>query len=227
MKDLKNLILAGFLSLSKVEQQSIRDQFLESTDSVRHEQQKKQNELKLLSKKRFYQILEAADAFQYGQNKEHLDLLREARGLQDVDLIFSNDKVAKSMFDKTLVYKFRTNNRLGAVADTCHVKTRKDGQVVLTFFINTKVFPVAANSFRDLTMFDVDDRYRKYAYDIVSFEGVTSSGYDMCLSYVAKVVSNGTQDNYDDTPQILREDELSPYTPSTNYKLSADDFLTS
>jgi hypothetical protein len=226
VKNLKDLIISGYLSLSKVEQQVFKDVLNNmDSDTLRQEEQVRKSEIKLISRKRFYEILDRADNFITQKDRERLAVLMEQRGFNDVEQTFTNKTY--STFEGGVDYKFKTDNAIFRFANSVHIKNHGK-QKELTFFINTQEYPaIIANYHRlaNLTYFEVTENRSKFAYTIQGFVGHhKSNAFEMALKFRGEVVINGEKRIYEDEEdRIMTKKDL--IEKPNQYTLGEKDFI--
>lgn len=223
---IKDLIISGFMSLSKVEQAILKEVVMGMDDKVSMEKPVQKDEIKLLSKKRFYEILERADAYLSEKDKARLTLLMEQRGLSDVTT-FKN-RTYTDMFNNA-DYKFKTDNGLFRFANTAHVKDLSGTNKEISFFVNTTEHPGIINHYNQLSglkYFELDDNLRKYGYNVYEFIGAEKVNYEMVLKFRGDVKIDGIKMNIEEDEErvMTRKDLLNP-NPQNTYKMDSGDFL--
>jgi hypothetical protein len=232
IKNIKDLILAGFMSLSKAEQQAIRETLLDGADETSVEQQVNQqvqkNEIKMISRKRFYEILEKADDTINKRDKERLLQLMEQRGLSGVEVSFKNQS-SRGLFTEQ-EYKFKTDNGIFRFAHSAHVRNLGGNQKELSFYFNTEQYPSLITQYgklSGLTQFAITESQRKYAYQISEFLGKTSPRpFEMCLSFRATAIEDGVKVIYEEEEEkVMTHRDLIKQEPQKQYTLSGRDFL--
>jgi hypothetical protein len=208
-KKLKDLVLSGFMSLSKAEQQMIRD-VLQEDHGVEHEQQVKKDYIKLISPKRFYEILDRADEFISQRDKDKFVALMESRGLSETTKTFKN-KIYTDYLGNT-DWKFKTDNGLFQFANMVTVVPNNYG-VLLTFHINTKEHPAIRQQGHLLTglkQFQFTEGMGKYAYQISRFIEVEQlNPWEIGIVFEAKaMMDNVREEIIDDTERIMHKRDL-------------------
>ena len=89
----RSVITGTVMSLSRLNQLKQRDSFLgDDEDDIVHEQQVKKQEIKIVSEKRFYELLNAAEEAHKLKNAERTASLLESRGINENFLSFRNEK---------------------------------------------------------------------------------------------------------------------------------------
>jgi hypothetical protein len=226
-KGLKDLILSGFLSLSKAEQDILKEVVTtaSSQSDTQHEQQVRKQEIKVISRKRFYEIIERADGIISERDKERLSLLMEQRGFAETDLTFKND--AYQGIVGTVGYKFKTDNGIFRFANTAQVRQLPNGKKEIGFYINTTEHPsinAHYNKLTNLSYFELEEKRAKYQYSILSFMGHERIGYEIVLRFMADVVVDGVKPIYeDDDERVMTKRDLVD-KPNT-YTLGSSDFI--
>jgi hypothetical protein len=224
-KNIKDLILSGFLSLSKAEQDILKEVINTAGQDVQHEQQVRKQEIKIISRKRFNEILDRADEFLTMRDKERLTTLMEQRGFSDSDISFKN--TAYQGIYGTVGYKFKTDNALYKFANNVVVKTIPLGRKELWFYINTVEHAsvnVHYEKLAGLTYFQVEENRNNYEYQVLAFSGVEKKGYDLILKYIADVVVDGVHPLYEDEEERVMTKRDLVDKPNT-YTLGSQDFL--
>jgi hypothetical protein len=224
-KNLKDLILSGFLSLSKAEQDILKEvvNTASGQSDVQHEQQVRKQEIKVISRKRFYQILERADGIISEREKQRLALIMEQRGFSDTDLTFKNEAYQGIL--GSVGHKFKTDNGIFRFANTAQVKDL-GGQKEISFLINTVEHPsinAHYNKLTNLTYFELEENRAKYQYNILNFAGVEKRGYDLVLKFIGDVVVDGVKPTYDDDEERVMTKRDLIDKPNT-YTLGSNDF---
>jgi hypothetical protein len=226
MKNLKDMIMSGFLSLSKAEQDMLKD-VVNSTgqNEVQQEQQVRKSEIKVISRKRFYDILDKADEYMSQRDKEKFKLLMEQRGLVDLDISFKNH-ISSNMFGQ-VEFKFKTDNGIFRFANAAHVKNLPNGQKEIIFFINSTEHPSVNAHFHKLSnlqFFAVEENRTKYAYNILGYAGNEKQGFDIVLRFIGEAVVDGERKTYDDDEDRLMTKKDLIQKPDT-YTLGSNDFI--
>lgn len=200
VKKFKDLIVSGFLSLSKAEQEILKEVVNGINNDVSHEQQVQKQEIKIIGKKRFYEILDRADNYLSSRDKEKLAMMMEQRGLLGVDVTFTN-KIHEDLFGNK-EYKLKTDNGLYQFANTIQVKSISGDQKEIRFFVNIVEHAVILNHYDKLAglkYFEIVENRAKYAYNISNFIGAEKiNNFEMVLTYAGDVVLNGVKEDYED-----------------------------
>jgi hypothetical protein len=197
---IKSLITGAVMSLSKLNQVKDKESFIDDTENdVSQEQQVRKQEIKLISEKRFYDILEKTDDIFKQRNAERTAAMLEARNITEDFLSFRNYTYSSPMHEQlsgndNSIYKFKTDNDICKYASDVHIK-ENDGKLTLNFLINLYEHPIVtsnADGLTNLTAFAVNHNARVYAYDIIAFNGIIRPNpYEIFVVFEAKCVMNG------------------------------------
>lgn len=200
----KSLILSGALSFSKAEKEILQEILTKSNPEIRNEERVQQQEIKILSEKRFYQILDNADLYISKRDQDRLNLMLESRGLGDVELILENGRRSA---------EFKTSNGLSEHSHLVHVTNFGGGNKQLKFFIDTKRNPESYNAFSNLKYFETENDRNRYQYSISGFIGSERiNNYTIALKYFGTPTMNGesivNMNESDDQVRIMKKDDL-------------------
>jgi hypothetical protein len=225
-RNLKDLILSGFLSLSKAEQDVLKDVINNGGDGfIKHEEQVRKQEIKIISRKRFNEILERADAFITQRDKEYLQTLMEQRGFSETDTSFKNE-VYQGIYG-AVGYKFKTDNGIFRFANNVIVRTLPNNQKELNFFINTVEHPSVNahySKLANLTYFEVSEKRSQYAYNISSYTGNEKKGHELVMKFIGTAIVDGVKPIYEDEEERVMTKRDLIDKPNT-YTLGGNDFL--
>jgi len=197
---IKSLITGAVMSLSKLNQVKDRESFIDDVeDDVSQEQQVRKQEIKLISEKRFYDILEKTDDVFKQRNAERTKNMLEKRGITENFISFRNIKYDSPLHEQLSgnvepSYKFKTDNDICKYVSDVHIKN--DGnKLTLNFLINLEEHQYIrkkAESLKNLTALAINDNAKIYAYDVIAFEGIINPNpHEIFLVFEAKCVMNG------------------------------------
>lgn len=168
------------MSLSRLNQVKQRDSFIEDIEEDTHQEQKvKKQEIKIVSEKRFYELLNAADEASRLRHSERTAQLLESRGIEGDFLSFKNITYQPPLHEQLSgnnqpTYKFKTDNDICKYSTNVHIK-EEDGVLTLSFLINLLEHPIVrkiANDLSNLTAFAINENAKIYAYEVISFRGI-------------------------------------------------------
>jgi hypothetical protein len=193
----KSLLLGGALALSRAEKDVLQEIINKGGNDIRAEEKIQQQEIKIISEKKFYQLLEGADKYMNKRDEFKLQSMLKARGLENVEHIFTNRELG-NLYDlhpdaSKTDFTFKTDNGLFKCAENLHVSDI-NGSKELKFFINTKLHPAAGvnwDQLTDLTYFEIIDDYLKYSYNVHNFIGSVRDNHYLILKFQAQVYENG------------------------------------
>jgi hypothetical protein len=184
-----------------------------------YEHQVRQQQLKLISKRRFYEILEAAEDFYQDNHAEKFGLLKEQRGTNHVTKGFKNRPVYGNA---NMKFTFRTNNNINQYASHANF-SHNDGSPYIEFVINTTENPIVKNlDFSNLNYFEIAENAKTYSFNIYNYLGGRQiNPHEIGLIYECTVERNGEYDfDMDDTERILTPKDTPP--KNTHYLDSND-----
>lgn len=168
------------MSLSRLNQVKQRDSFIEDIEEDTHQEQKvKKQEIKIVSEKRFYELLNAADEAHKLRYEERTAQILESRGIEGKFLSFKNITYQPPLHEQLSgnnqpTYKFKTDNDICKYSTNVHIK-EEDGVLTLSFLINLLEHPIVrkiANDLSNLTAFAINENAKIYAYEVISFRGI-------------------------------------------------------
>ena len=215
----KDFLMGVFLSLSKAEQEVIRNSIVGDQDSVKETQVRKE-EIKIVSQKRFYELLEKADDIQAKKYEEQMKMIKEQRGLSDVTKSFKNARYGEFFEshngdDSNIKYKFKTTNGLYKFADNVYIRNINTG-VELSFLINLEEHSHIKNNsdlLSNLSYFEVQENAKIYSYNVTNFLGVVKTNpHEMILKFEAIIDKDGeyTKELTDDNRVMRKSDLIKP-----------------
>jgi hypothetical protein len=209
LQRIKNTAAGLYVATGKVQEQLSQNTIFGVPDNA-YIQQVKQQQINLLSKKRFYNILEHAD--DYMSNKYRME-----NDITSNDRTFKNKRYGSSFEniggdDSTATYHLKTNNLLGRYADYVNV-INENNQIVLQFVINTQQNPsVRVNNFTDLTHLKINESGKSYSFNVFSYLGSTQENqFELSLYYQASIEKFGEYEfDLDDTRRVLTSKDCPP-----------------
>ena len=227
MGRVKNFIGGVFISLSKVEKDTLTHDSLDSSDGIAHEQQVRKHEIKIVSKKRFYQILSQADEIQREKYKVRNQLLSEQRGLGDVVKSFKNARYGdffeeNGAGDDGVKYKFKTSNGMYKYASSAYMRDIRNG-VEICFVLDLLKYPNLRKDFEklgNLNYFEVNEYAKIFSYGINEYLGFESpNDIEIIMRFRGNVIKDGEMPEFEETERVMRnEDLISPIdTINFNY----------
>lgn len=182
---LKDIFLATMLSLSKAEKQMVHD-ILEDDLNIKKEYQKQ--ELKLIDKQRFHQILEKADTFVRNRDKSKLEskmLLKgdKSDGLE-IEKIFTNNKkvINESVYaikqmqrlkdtPDDFEYSVKCDNELYYLTDYIHIKKGYGNSKIIEFYVPSKSEYNNIENLDSLTVLQYEENNKLWEYIVKDFVG--------------------------------------------------------
>lgn len=165
-----------------------------------------QEQIKLVSKRRFYSILEHAE-----------DKYKKSKGFDPnaTNRTFKN-KIIPQLFEEnpTRTHTFRTNNKIGIYADYANY-FMNEGIHYLEFVLNTEIHPIVKNmDFSNLNYFEaaITETAKTYSYNITSYLGGRKiNEFEIGLIYECVIDKDGVYDfDLDDTERILTKKDFPP-----------------
>lgn len=180
LDNIKGLLAGAMMSLSKLNQVKENETYVNHLDDESVQEQKvRKQEINLLSKKRFYDIMNLMDESDRRRNQLKYESMLEQRGIQENFLSFKNQKFEPSLHEQMggndePTYKFKTDNDICKYTSDVHIK-EVDGKLTLNFLINLLEHPRVrkiAYDLQNLTAFALNHNGKVYAYEVVNFEGI-------------------------------------------------------
>lgn len=197
---IKSFITGAAMSLSRLNQVKQRDKFLEDNENeVAQEQQVRKQEIKIISEKRFYDLLNAAEEMDKMRRAERTAQILESRGIKEDFLSFRNQSYQPFLHEQLggvtqLTYKFKTDNDICKYSSDVHIK-EEDGVLTVSFLINLQEHPIVrriANDLQNLTAFAINENAKIYAYEVKSFHGIIRPNEsEIYLVFEAECKMNG------------------------------------
>lgn len=187
-----------------------------------YEHQVQQRQIKLLSKRKFYQVLEQIDNILNRKYGDRMSQLKEQRNLSHITKGFKNKPVYSN---PNMNCTFRTNNSINqyaSYANYCH----NNGSPYVEFIINTTEYPMVKNmDFSSLNYFEVAENAKTYSLNITSYLGGRQiNQYEIGLIFECSIDKDGIYDfDMDDNERILTSKDCPP--KNTHY-LDSDDIPT-
>lgn len=208
LRKIKNTAISAYISTNKI-QENLAQVVNNADADIRFEQQVRQQELKLVSKKKFYEILERLDDIQYRR-------FRENQSESIIDRSFINKRYG-SIHESTgdvdnATYHLKTNNLLGKYASHVNLIT-EENQHVLEFVINTTTNPISRTlDFTNLTTLSLNENGKTYSFNILSYLGSTQNNpYENSLYFLADIEKFGVYDfEMDETQRVLTSRDTPP-----------------
>ena len=212
-KNLRNVAASAYIAMGKV-QDSMPG--FNDNENIRHEQQIRKEYINLLSKKRFYNILERSEEIRSRK------ILGEDRS-NDVNRTFKNKRHGSFMEstdgDENVPFKLKTNNSLGQYCDYVSL-IEEQGNLVLEFVVNTVNNPsVRFTNFNDLTHLTLNENGKTFSFNVIKYLGtIQKSNYEISLYYQGVIEKFGEYDfELDDSPRILTSKDCPPKN-TVNYR---------
>ncbi len=207
-RKIKNTVVGAYISAGKVQNELSQMNAIEP--QITNIREVKKQEIKIASKKKFYDILEHLenkDRQKYASLRNHID-----------DRTFVNRRY-QSMDSLIPTYHIKTNNDLGSF--TKHLNLiNEDNNIVLEFVINTEENPSFKNrTFDDLSYVSVVENAKTYSYVIISHLGtIKNNPFETSMFYQVNVELNGVYNFHmeDTKPRVLTAKDCPPQN-STNY----------
>lgn len=225
---LKSLMVSSFMSLSKVEQDILRD--IVQDTGIQKQQEQKKDHIKIISKHRFYEILNRADEYINQRDKDYLIEQYNKRGLSDKELIVSNRETIIYIDGRTVIERIETkincdNPLLEKITSHLYVSKENDHRRLLEFVVNKYAYPgltKAMDKFVELMKVSTIHKHNLYEYDVTHFVGIDNDKQNAIIKYWANVVKNGdTTLDLDNTDRVMRKEDL--LTDKTVF-LTSEDF---
>jgi hypothetical protein len=220
---IKSFITGTIMSLSRINHLKDRESYLDDIDNdITQEQQVRKQEIKLLSEKRFYDILDRSDNILRNKNSERTEKMLESRGITENFLSFKNHRYDPPLHEQLSgnvepTYKFKTDNDICKYVSDVHIKN--DGnKLTLNFLINLEqqqFFRRKVPSLKNLTALAINENAKIYAYDIIAFDGIiTPTPHEIFLVFEAKCVINGeyVRDLSNENRTTHKDDLIDPKT---------------
>lgn len=217
MSNIKNFFVSAVSSLGKF-QENIGQNINGVNNEISLEQQVRKREIKLLSKSRFYEIMENSEIV---KKLNSLGIPATKENIENYKNLpprcFKNERYGELMEDingneETARYKFRASNIIYRYAS--HVNLMyNDGHTFLEFVINKIHYPQTVGiDFSNLNYFEVIENAKTYGYEITGFiGGRVISPYENGLIFEGNVVINGIHDfDMDDSNVILNSVNTPP-----------------
>lgn len=226
LNSIKGLVAGAMMSLSKLNQVKENETYVNHLeDETIQEQKVRKQEINVISKKRFYDILNKLEERDRERNKEKYEFMLKQRGINEDFLSFKNIKFAPPLHEQLAgnmdyTYIFKTDNDMYKYASDVHVKDT-DGKLTLSFLINLFEHPeirTIAEDLKNLTAFALNHNGKVYAYDVINFEGIiTPNTHEIFMIFESKCIMNGVYpDSVTDEYRTTSKDDL--IDPKT-YKL--------
>jgi len=177
---IKSFITGTVMSLSRLNQLKGRDNDLLSVEDDTFQEQKiRKQEINIISEKRFYDLLDAADRFHKNKNVERFQQILENRGISNDFISFKNQTYEPPMHEQLsgvgeYTYKFKTDNDICKYSSDVHIKN-ENGVLTLSFLINLQQYPIVRKigyDLKNLTAFALNENAKVYAYEITNFIGI-------------------------------------------------------
>jgi hypothetical protein len=219
-----NFIAGALMSLSKINQVKDKETLTDDVENeIVQEQKVHKQEIKLISQKKFYEILNRSEEIGRLRNSKRTEKILEARGITSIDFIsFKNETFEPSLHEQLTgniepTYKFKTDNNICKYASDVHIK-EEENKLTLNFLINIEQHPFIgknSNSLTNLTAFAINHNAKIYAYEIIKFEGVIKRNpFEIFLVFEAKCVVNGeyARELSNESRTIGKDDIIDPKT---------------
>lgn len=221
---LKQIVAGTYMSLQRVND-VIDTKKTTSDDNTFQEEKVKKQEINLISKKRFYDILNNMESIQNKKNEYRTQKILEARNIDENFLSFRNIKFERPIHEQLMgmmdyQYKFDTNNKIKEFASDVHIKEEND-TLTLNFLINIVENPqykMYKDEIIDLKYFNIKHNGKNYKYDINSFVGIIQKNpYEVFVVFDAICTNNGKYDNdmSNEKQTTTKDDLINPH----NFKL--------
>ena len=178
-KRIKNTVTATYVAAGKVQDLGADLNLSPNVNNVR--EVKQQQQINVVSKKRFYQIL------------EHLeDRHGRKYGADDSLRTFVNKEYYEG---HRTIYHIRTDNSLGGYTNYVNV-INENGLTVLEFIVNPPSHPtMRTNDITNLRNLTVIENAKTYSYDVLRFLGSdVKSPYETSFFFQVNIVKNGEYD---------------------------------
>jgi len=216
INNLKRLIAGSYMSLQRIND-AIDTKKTTSDDNTIQEEKVKKQEINLISKKRFYDMLNGMEKYQNKKNEFRTKKILESRGIDEDFLSFKNIKFESSLHEQLsglneYKYKFDTNNKIKEFASDVHIK-ESNGILTLNFLINIVENPqykIYKEELVDLSYFKVKHNGKNYEYTINNFFGfIQKNPFEVFVVFDAVCTNNGNYADYiNNENQITTKDEL-------------------
>jgi len=231
MANIKSLFTGLMLSLSKVEKEELASMFGNGGVNLHQEDKVTQKEIKIISSKRFYELMERADAADKRRHSAKMELLMEKRGIKgEMVRTFKNVKSSDMFATHSEVeingeFTFKTSNKIYKYADSAFIVKNGD---YLDLHINISLLNenqrLKGVDFSDLKYFGVVENHKYFLYGIVSYIETKISGGEMTIVFEVNTVMDGEVSNrLNDNESIMRKEDL--IDPRThNYFQNGNDY---
>lgn len=198
------MAISSYIAASKLQENLVQNFNLNSNDT-QFEQQIRKQQINLLSKKRFYDILESAE-----------DYYKIKNGVLDFKYrTFKNKVYTNNLYDlngEQSSYHLKTNNSIGKFSEHVNVHN-EEGTIVLEFVINRENNPQSTyHTFDDLNYFYVVENAKTYSFNVIKFLGTNKiNQYETSYYFQAIVEKNGVYDfEMDESERILDSKNTPP-----------------
>lgn len=202
LRKLKDTAISAYISTNKIQENL--SQVMNNTESdIRHEQQiKQQQQINLLSKKRFYHILERLDDIQYNKFRDG----QPTSGIRERSFINKKyESLLETVGGQSGSYHLKTNNLLGMYASHANFII-EDNQHVLEFVVNTTINPIVRTlDLSNLTRLTLNENGKTYSFNTLNYLGTMQTNpYEISLYFLVQVEKFGEYDfELDDEVRIL------------------------
>ncbi len=210
----KSLFAGVSLALSKVEK-GVKLASFGDPNNMAMEQQVRKQEIKILSKRRFYQIMGNADESQRMRYGDRNQILAEQRGLGAILRSFKNQRFGSFFespdgIDPAATYKFITNNDLNMYVDTVTInKSRNNEDLVELNFVTNRGKLLSLDTVQGLQFLEINESGRKYLYNVTDYLGsVRLNDSETEIKFDAVVTKNGELPDYNDEQIVMGKSDL-------------------
>ncbi len=226
LDNIKGLLAGAMMSLSKLNQVKENETYVNHLDDESVQEQKvRKQEINLISRKRFYDILNKLEEGARERNKEKYEFMLEQRGINEDFLSFKNIKFAPPLHEQLggnmdYTYKFKTDNDICKYSSDVHIK-EVDGKLTLNFLINLLEHPRVrkiAYELNNLTAFALNHNGKVYAYEVLNFEGIIQpNDSEIFVVFESNCIMNGVYpDSITDEYRTTSKNDL---IDPKNYKM--------
>lgn len=216
MANIKSLVTGLMLSLNKVEKEGLSILLGGEEEKFNHETRVTQQSIKVLSSRRFYDLVHKADEIDRRRHQSKLQLLSEKRGISgDIIHTFKNVRYTgmfdgPSHSDSTAEFSFKTSNKISRFANSAYVV--KNGELYdlhITIGLLNEQQSLRHTDFSDLKYFGVKEKGKTYLYGIIQHDGTKIIGADMDITFQVFVIKDGElSSRINDNESIMTKDDL-------------------
>jgi len=208
LRKIKNTATSAFIASGKV-QEKINEAVNTEYGYI---QEMRKEHINLLSKKKFYELLNEADEYTSNRFYSERGLQRDPYNRSFINKIYTKDSF-KLNDPNNYTYHLKTDNNLGKYAKHVNLIT-EDNQHVLEFIVNPHTSP--ESRYDDLTTLSsliVNENGKTFEFSTIKYLGsnVNPNG-EISIFYQVNINQFGEYNfELDDTPRILTKKDCPPH----------------